>query len=115
MKKLNTKIYYMYRDASNYKQNESVVFSEKIKREHIDIIMKKMEEEEYFIPSQIGLADLQPRMTSYPSSDDHVWHEITDIQLTEEAPTDSRDIQQFVDELLQTEWDVLAATEKHGF
>lgn len=111
---MNTKFEYMYRDASNYKQFESVVFPGEITDKERDIIQNSLEDGENFIPFQVGLDDLQPRMVSYPSADDHVWHEIESITLVEDKPTQSIDIHMFVEKFKGIEWDVVEAAKRHS-
>ena len=72
----NTRISYQYRDGSNYKQFQELVLFGTLTVKQQTLIINKLEEGEYFIPSQVGLPDLQDRMISFPNSDDHVWHEL---------------------------------------
>ena len=116
---MNTKIAYMYRDGSNYKQCDEVVFEGEITEVELRTILDNRDEGQFFIPSQVGMEDLQPRMLSYPSDADHVWHELNreDITLTSDAPTGSNpvSIKDFVRLWDGIEWDVKKATEEHGF
>jgi len=111
---MNTKFEYLYRDASNYKQFASVVFAGEITDEERDLLLDNLEDGENFIPSDVGLEDLQPRMVSYPSTDDHVWHEIEIITLVDDEPTQPLNIHEFVEKFKDVEWDVVKAAEKHG-
>jgi hypothetical protein len=79
----NTVIGYMYRDASNYKAYNEVVVRGKLTLEQL----KDTLEEECFIPAQVGLPELQSRLSSFPSSDDHVWHTIERVEPTDEEAT----------------------------
>lgn len=51
------------------------------------------------------LADLRSVKLQWRDADDHVYHEVTDIHLTEEAPTDPRTILEFIDEVSGVSWD----------
>ena len=51
------------------------------------------------------LEDLRSRKPQWRDTDDHVYHEVTDIHLTEEAPTDPRTILEFIDEVSRVSWD----------
>jgi hypothetical protein len=78
---VNTRISYLYRDACNYKKFNEVVISGVISEKRIKSLLK---EELFFIPSDVGLQDLQDEIFL---SDDHIWHEFEKIELTEEEPT----------------------------
>jgi len=84
---MNTLLEYLYRDASNYKQHGSAVLRGNIS---LDSIRHLLIDGEYFIPSQIGLPDLQYKFKEqgfeYPTEDDHNWHEIISMQPTIKKP-----------------------------
>lgn len=73
-----TVIPYMYRDASNYKEGDHIILEGTLSDEQIKAIEAKLDEGENFIPADLnlGLDELQDRLTSFPSEDDHVWHEL---------------------------------------
>jgi len=83
---MNTEIHYMYRDGSNYKMHHREVVAGVIT--HADIAAC-LEEGENFIPSQVGLLDLQEMLEGGVGDDDHVWHELQedDFTPTQDAPT----------------------------
>lgn len=117
---MNTRIMYQYRDADNYKQLEEVVIAGEITKEDKALILSKLDEGMYFIPSQVGLNDLQERMCSPIGDSDHVWHELTpeDISLTKDDPTPNHGFDH-ISELVERfkalkEWDVKAASEDLG-
>jgi hypothetical protein len=66
-------------------------------------------------PDQIGptergrletlLTDLRGTKPQWREGDDHIYHVITDIHLTEAPPTDPRTIEAFIEEVVRTEWD----------
>lgn len=51
------------------------------------------------------LAEMRARKPQWREDDDHVFHEVTDITLTEEAPTDPRSILEFIAEVERVTWD----------
>lgn len=76
---MNTKFSYLYRDACNYKKFNDVVLSGIIKKNQIEPFLK---DKMFFIPSEVGLPDLQD---DFFSVHDHIWHEFETIELTEEV------------------------------
>lgn len=70
---MNTKISYLYRDASNYKMPNEVVIAGPITEHQISIIMDCLECRENFIPSQVGLPE--ERFGEW-TEDDHCWFEL---------------------------------------
>jgi len=78
---MNTSITYQYRDASNYKEFDTVIISGLLSLNNIE---EYLYDREFFIPSEIGLKDLQPENLN---QDDHIWHEILEIVHTHEKPT----------------------------
>lgn len=75
---MNTRFSYLYRDACNYKKFNDVVLSGIIQEKQIEPLLK---DKIFFIPSDVGLPDLQDDTFSV---DDHIWHELEKIELTEE-------------------------------
>lgn len=114
----STKIVYMYRDADNYKQFCEVVLSGAISAPEKKALLKTLNERQYFIPSQVGLPDLQEQMNSPMGDCDHVWHELQaeDIKLTDEKPTGSdTDIHGLVLRFKSVRaWDVIGAMRTLG-
>ena len=114
---MNTKIAYMYRDESNYKQHEEVILQGEITDAEKEIIMANLDGGEFFIPSQVGLDNIQHRMINFPSEDDHVWHELEkkDITLTEDEPTlTEMDVHQFAATFKDITWNVKEASIEIG-
>jgi hypothetical protein len=72
-----------------------------------------------FIPSQVGLEDLQSELAGYPSDDDHVWHTMCDdtFKPTEAAPTTKLTAAELLRNFRSVggNWNVVAAVDKHGF
>ena len=82
---MNTKINYLYRDESNWKQYNSAVLAGEFTKEDIDLMIS-VQDCEYFIPEQVGLpCDRFDDVTE----DDHCWAECVpedDVKLTDEEP-----------------------------
>ncbi|MGA2186362.1 MAG: hypothetical protein ABSH47_25380 [Bryobacteraceae bacterium] len=114
---MNTRIRYLYRDAGNYKQFASVVLGGAITLQEAETITAGLESGEYFIPSQVGLPDLQPNMPSFPDHDaDHVWHELdvhSGISLTADPATADLDIHAFA-AMFTGRWDITEAMKRLG-
>lgn len=70
---MNTRISYLYRDASNYKMPNEVIVAGFISEHQIDLIMDCLECREYFIPKQVGLPE--KRFGEW-TEDDHCWFEL---------------------------------------
>lgn len=85
---MNTLLEYLYRDASNFKQRGSVVVEGAIA---VKDIRHLLIDGEYFVPSQVGLPDLQHKFREqgfdFPAEDDHTWHEIVSMRPTRRKPT----------------------------
>ena len=82
----NTRINYLYRDASNYKVPNNVVIKGILSKKEIELILDSLNEEEYFIPEQVGFpAERFGDITE----DDHCWMELTkeDFTLSMATPT----------------------------
>ncbi len=78
---MNTRIEYMYRDGENYKLFHEVVVAGVV---DIGQLQPHFFEGSFFMPSAVGLDDLQER----PYRDcDHVWHELECAEATDAQPT----------------------------
>ena len=78
---MNTIFGYLYRDAGNYKFYNKLVLKGVLTS---DQIVPYLKESTYFIPSEVGMLDIQPDQFSL---DDHIWHEVDDIRVTTEEPS----------------------------
>ncbi len=108
---MNTLITYQYRDASNYKEFEIVIISGMLTSNNIE---KYLYDKEIFIPSEIGLKDLQPENLN---QDDHIWHEILDINHTHEQPTVNITAEKIISNFKKAslnEWNILEASKRLG-
>ncbi len=78
----NTRVEYLYRDASNYKKHNEVVVSGACSKEDIDYVMGEVTD---FIPEQLGLPLLRP--DDNITEDDHCYAELISIEETDEPAT----------------------------
>lgn len=104
----NTQITYMYRDASNWKQFETVVLAGAMSQEDIDLIISKLEDGDLFIPEQVGLPRLQFRWPTL-NEDDHVYHELKreDFEIVDLPPTLEITAKELVENFRNVNWDIL--------
>ena len=85
---MNTRMEYLYRDASNYKSPNQVIVAGTITEEQKEAILQTLEDGTYFIPEQVGL-DLYRGWDI--TEDDHPFCELDiekDFYETEEAADD---------------------------
>jgi len=95
---MNTIFEYKYRDANNYKVHEDVVFVGELTETQIKDIYSALDGGEFFIPGQVDLESLEGQLQVWDTQDwgdDHCWHEVDEIYLTDSEPTDSRTVQEF--------------------
>ena len=71
----NSKIYYLYRDASNYKVYHEVTIYGTLT---LDELSPYFYDHQFFIPSKVGFEDLQAQPLTF---DDHIWHELRRAEL----------------------------------
>lgn len=114
----NTRIQYLYRDAGNYKQYHEVIVAGELEWKDI---AGCLDEGNLFIPSQIGLEDIQlmweEKGFAFPTEDDHVWCEIEEdgIDYTFLPPTVDVTAQQLVEQFqFVQKWDVAEAAKRLG-
>ena len=114
---MNTIIYYLYRDRSNYKEDEEIILEGTLTPQQIDNIFKKFDNGEFFIPSQVGLDNLQDRMFNFPTEDDHVWHELEREEITttcEPANVTMSALDLYNNFMKITEWNVAEISKELG-
>ena len=94
---MNTKMYYLYRDASNYKTTNVAIIEGEISKEQIAEIIGCLDEGEYFIPSAVGLDE--ERFGSWDDECDHYFFELNedDFELTEESGTVGMTVEELVE------------------
>lgn len=92
---MNTRINYIYRDASNYKAGNTVVFRGEITEEQKNQILSCCDEGEYFIPRQVGMPE---NRFEDITEDDHPWFEleIDGFELTDAEPDTPRSVDDLV-------------------
>ena len=87
----------LLRDIAPYKQYGTVVLQGAISLSNIRHLLF---DKTYFIPSQVGLPDLQHKFEEqgfeYPTDDDHEWHEIVSMRPTVRKPTTSLSRDEFL-------------------
>lgn len=91
----NTKMQFLYRDASNYKTWNEVIVKGEISDEQIQRIVSSLEEGLYFIPEQLSLPI---ERFDYLTSDDHCYCELSadDFSLTSDSCTLDMDVNELV-------------------
>jgi hypothetical protein len=94
--KPNLKFNYLYRDAGNYKNFGSVVFSnphcftiEKI----TDLINDNLIDNEFFYHDKFGVP---PLFFNNQNTDDITWHEFENLEFTDDKPTSEISIADFL-------------------
>jgi len=100
---MNTRVEYLYRDGSNYKEWGAVVFRGLCDARMLRQLLRSLDGEERFIAHQVRLPELF--FSDRPLyADDHCWHEMGQITATSDAPDDplSRSIEDFVAEMEQS-------------
>ncbi len=106
-----TLIAYQYRDAANYKEFDTVIIHGQLSLGDIE---KYLYEKEFFIPSEIGLKDLQPERLSH---DDHIWHEILEVSHTNDEATVNITTEKVISNFRKAslaEWNILEASKRIG-
>src|SRR4051812_31499004 len=97
---MNTRVEYLYRDGSNYKQWRAVVFRGACDESSARRLFAALDREEFFIAHQVRLPELF--FADRPLyADDHCWHEMAEVTVTSVAPDDllDRTIEEFVTEM----------------
>lgn len=102
----NTQIDYLYRDACNYKNWNTVVVKGEINKEQIEIIIDCLDGREFFIPSQVGLSE--SRFDKW-TEDDHCWFELDegDFKLTDHDADVNMTVEELVSNFMKmkNKWD----------
>ena len=95
----HTEMIYLYRDGSNYKRWGEVVFAGPCEDALRERLTKALESGEWFIARQVRVPELF--FDDRVQSDDHCWHELSALQMTDAPVTDplSRTIEDFVREV----------------
>lgn len=92
----NTRLYYLYRDASNWKTLNSVVLKGKITDEMHNEMKSCCEDGvEMFIPEQVGLDLIRDWETTM---DDHPYAELGEYELVPNEPTTDMTVEELLEE-----------------
>lgn len=111
---MQTMLEYLYRDGGNYELFGEAVFAGEISEAERAAFVQACDVGQYFIASQIGLEDLQPRMEGfYDATCDHVWSEFACFTLTDKPATHGC-VHEFVRSVESIVWDVRAALDRFG-
>ncbi|WP_192350378.1 hypothetical protein [Algoriphagus sp. Y33] len=96
----NIRFNYRYRDAHNYKQFGSLIFSNATGisvDKATALLLPKLISEEFFVPDEWGLPRLHA--SPYNPAVDHEWHEFEEFELTDESAGDLGDVVGFLERL----------------
>lgn len=86
---MNTKIFYLYRDAANYKVPNEAVIDGVLTLDQQNIIRNCLFDEDNFIPQLVGLPEKTMIDLGYKPDDnlDHPFFELCSFEQTDEVPT----------------------------
>lgn len=97
---MNTKVHYRYRDESNCKRSSTVVLPGAVADDDVEPLL---DEGTYFLPESCGLphlGDSWPAHYNFPvETVDHPWHELDELEATDDPPTLELTAQQFLERL----------------
>lgn len=96
----NVKFSYGYRDGSNYKKHDFVVFDNSVGIELSDlehIIRQKSIFGEYFYATAWGLPEFFTDYVDFRI--DPTWHEFECVEYTDEPPNAPMDLAEFIDKI----------------
>ena len=96
----NTKIYYLYRDGSNYKKPNSIVVPGRYTEEQIQTIISCLNEGQWFVPHKVGFPE---EKFEEETEADHPWFELyaCDFDETSESPQIEKTPEEIVQLFLQ--------------
>ena len=85
----NTLLRYLYRDGANYKGYVELILPGALSIGGASLIRATCEDEERFLPTQVGLPPAQRRLwdAHQRNGDDHVWNELLELRSTEQPAT----------------------------
>jgi len=112
---MNTVIEYLYRDADNYKQNIALGLPGTFSDSDKETVKQKLDGGMYFIPSQVGLPDLQEQnVNGIDPEVDHAWHEWdwAWIEDTDQEPNYNLSVTKLVENFKDVVWDEKTAIEE---
>lgn len=84
---MNTRMSYLYRDASNYKYSEDVVVAGKLQFSDLQPYLGNLDEDG-FCPEDVALPHPGKHAKGFPGDDDHCWCELSedDFEPTKDDP-----------------------------
>jgi hypothetical protein len=102
---------YFYADEGNFGSSEIVYLAGQLSPEQTAIVASRLDGEEFFIPTEVGMVALQHRSNSFPSEMDHVWHQLDTEQFKvvtalPEGVAVLCTAAEFVERFIAAEWDV---------
>ena len=97
----NTSFTYLYRDAANYKKQNSCIVKGRITEKQLSDILASLDDGEFFVPSKVGLPE--KRFETWDENDDHIFFELDcdGIEITEAKPTIDTDIETVAKKFVQ--------------
>lgn len=95
---MNTIFSYLYRDASNYKLYHEEIIQGELTFEQIQ---PYLDQNLYFIPAMIGMKALEFEV--WDQDEDHIWHEIEMLSLTDKEPTIELTADEIISKLKQNQ------------
>ena len=102
---MNILFYYKYRDGSNYKQYNEIVFANPLKREvkEIELLIKeKLIDGLWFVADDWNIPNQFFKEYMWNNEVDHNWHEFDGIKETDEKATEKNTIEDFIQLLKKT-------------
>ena len=102
---MNILFCYKYRDGSNYKQCNEIVFSNPLNREVKDIeliITEKLIDGLWFVADDWNIPNQFFKEYIWNNEVDHNWHEFDGIKETEENVTELNTIENFIQAVKKT-------------
>ena len=94
LERMNLKLSYLYRDASNYKRHGEIVLAglpEEGVATFEAALRNALHEGAFFIAGQVGVPEVFHWLHGYArGDDDHCYHEFSGVEATDSAPTDPR-------------------------
>lgn len=117
---MNIKLSYMYRDAANYKEHGEVILHNPTGmsvKEAAARINPTLEGGSDFIAEQVGLPSVANYVHADVLDDDHCFHEILDLEATDEEPTTNLSISEVIasfEAAGASGWDVFDPFERYG-
>ena len=97
---MNIRFNYEYRDAGNYHQQGSIVFSNPTGIQNTDKLSEELRkhlfDSEFFYPDQLAIPDLH--FEKWNQQLDHDWFCFLGLELTTDKPTDHQTITSFLAE-----------------